>query len=148
MAASQKHFGVLPFRACHGRYIQSVSQQLRIAYTTLERWFYTDSSPAHSSPVQHVGVENFVLRTGHSYSVGTLDLDTQQVLSVCKGRKEADICGLLQRTAQQAEVVVSDAAPAMSKAIRKAYPQAVYMLDRLHLIQFFTNSTKQRRKMT
>lgn len=67
---------------------------------------------------------------------------------MCEGRKETDIRGLLQRTAHQAQVVVSDAAPAMSKAIQNACPQARHALDRFHLIQFFTDSMKQRRKMT
>jgi len=140
-----RHFAV---SCCHGRSIQSVSRQLRIAYTTLERWFYDDLAPVESPPARRVGVDDFALRKGHSYGVCTLDLDTKQVLGVCEGRKETDIRGLLQRTAQQAQVVVSDAAPAMSKAIQNACPQARHVLDRFHLIQFFTDSMKQRRKMT
>ncbi|WP_051507039.1 transposase [Saccharibacillus sacchari] len=58
-----------------------------------------------------------------------------------------DIRELLQSTAKQAQIVVSDVAPAMSKAIRNACPQAVHVLDRFRLIQFFTDSMKQRRKM-
>jgi len=140
-----RHFAV---SCCHGRCIQSVSRQLRVAYTTLERWFYRDSTPVESLPARRVGVDDFALRKGHSYGVCTLDLDTKQVLGVCEGRKETDIRDLLQRTAQQAQVVVSDAAPAMSQAIRNACPQAMHVLDRFHLIQFFTDSMKQRRKMT
>jgi len=58
--------------------------------------------------------------------------------------KKADIRGLLQRTAAQSHLFVSDGAP----AIRETCPQAIHVLDRFHLIQFFTNSMKQRWKTT
>lgn len=134
--------------ACHGCSIQAVSQKLHLPYTTLERWFYEDTDSDSSSSAKRVGVDDFEMRKGHRYGVCTLDLDTKQILGVCEGRTEADIQGLLQRTADQARFVVSDAAPTMSQAIRSACPQAIHVLDRFHLVQLFTDSMKQTRKVT
>ncbi|WP_172252193.1 hypothetical protein [Saccharibacillus deserti] len=49
---------------------------------------------------------------------------------------------------QQAQAVVRDVTPVMSKAMQITYLQTKQVLDRFHSIVFFADSMKQRRKMT
>ena len=41
---------------------------------------------------------------------------------------------------------MSDLAPAMAKAIGIVFPQAIHVLDRFHIVQFFTDALQRRRR--
>lgn len=132
---------------CQGRAIAEVARRFGLAYTTVERWFYAEapSQLPLTKPI-HIGVDDFAMRKGHSYGVSILDLDTGHVLDVADGRKESSIRSLLKKVASSARLIVSDAAPAMAKAIQHACPSAIHVLDRFHVIQFFTEALNRRRK--
>ncbi|WP_373315150.1 transposase [Robertmurraya siralis] len=42
--------------------------------------------------------------------------------------------------------VVSDFVPAMAYAIQTVFPSAIHVLDGFHLVQFFTDAQKRRRR--
>ncbi|CAG9623307.1 hypothetical protein BACCIP111883_04108 [Sutcliffiella rhizosphaerae] len=42
--------------------------------------------------------------------------------------------------------MVSDFAPTMANAIQTVFPTAIHVLDRFHLIQFFTDAQQRRRR--
>lgn len=140
-------FRTFLFEECRGRSIADVSRRFGIPYTTLERWFYEEAP--HHVPVQtarYVSVDDFAMRKGHTYGVAAANLETGQVLDVAEGRSRKAVENLLKKTAPEAEVAVSDAAPAMEKAIQAACPDAVHVLDRFHVVQFFTDALNRRRK--
>ena len=57
----------------------------------------------------------------------------------CPGKGRYGHHGSLQGIAGNIRSVVSDFAPAMAKAVPHVFPDAKHVLDRFHLIQFFTD---------
>ncbi len=64
----------------------------------------------------------------------------------CPGRDVTVITVALQGIAGDIRSVVSDFAPAMAKAVAHVFPDAKHVLDRFHLIQFFTDALRRRRR--
>ncbi|QKS70478.1 ISL3 family transposase [Paenalkalicoccus suaedae] len=140
-------FRTFLFEECRGRAIADISRHFDIPYSTLERWFY-EEAPKHAQHKQatHVSVYDFAMRKGHTYGVAIADLETGQVLDIAEGRSTESVKRVLTSSAPYAEVVVSDAASAMAKAIEEVCTSAVHVLDRFHIFQFFTDALNRRRK--
>lgn len=136
-------------KRCHGRPLTQVADEYGIPYTTLERWFYDHTSGEMDHQTQtakHICIDEFALRKGHDYAMAALDADTGQVLHLEPGRDQTAVENLLRVVGSKAHTIISDFAPVMAKAMASITPFAYHVLDRFHLIQFFTEALKRRRK--
>ncbi|MDI3236512.1 transposase, partial [Exiguobacterium antarcticum] len=92
----------------------------------------------------HILVDEFATRKGHHYATIVLDAKTGRLLSIVPGRDVSAITAALQGVLGDVRSVVSDFAPAMAKATTRVFPNAAHVLDRFHLIQFFTDALRRR----
>ena len=132
---------------CHGRSIADIAQEYDLPYTTVERWFclYASEDVVEES-AQRICVDEFALRKGHNYATSVLYADTGRILAIIPRRDEAAITAVLQKVTGKVRAVVSDFAPAMANAIQSVFPEAIHVLDRFHLVQFFTDALQRRRR--
>ncbi|WP_404284457.1 ISL3 family transposase [Exiguobacterium aurantiacum] len=133
-------------KRCHGRTISDVAREYGLPYTTVERWFYQYASVETMERATHVLVDEFATRKGHHYATIVLDAKSDQLLSIVPGRDVAAITAALQGISEDIRSVVSDFAPAMAKVINHVFPEAEHVLDRFHLVQFFTDALRRRRR--
>ena len=131
---------------CHGRTISDVAHEYELPYTTVERWFYQYASVDTVGQATHILVDEFATRKGHHYATIVLDAKTGRLLSIVPGRDVSAITAALQGVLGDVRSVVSDFAPAMAKATNRVFPSAAHVLDRFHLIQFFTDALRRRRR--
>lgn len=131
---------------CHGRTISDVAREYELPYTTFERWFYQCASAEVEKHTKHILVDEFATRKGHHYATIVLDAKTGRLLSVVPGRDASAITAALQGVPGDVRSVVSDFAPAMAKAVTSVFLDATHVLDRFHLIQFFTDALRRRRR--
>jgi transposase len=132
---------------CHGRAISDVAREFGLPYTTVERWFYTYApKQLTEEKPSRICVDEFALRKGHTYATSVLNADTGHVLAIVPGRDEQAIQSALSCVEGTVQQAVSDLAPAMAKAIQRAFPSAIHVLDPFHLIQLFTDALKRRRR--
>lgn len=134
-------------KRCHGRSIADVAREYELPYTTVERWFYTYASDQLvEETAKHICVDEFALRKGHNYATSVLNAETGRILAIVPHRDQDAIEAVLRKVTGKIQTVVSDFAPAMAGAIQAVYPAAVHVLDRFHLIQFFTDAQQRRRR--
>ena len=131
---------------CHGRTISDVAREYGLPYTTVERWFYRYASVETEKHTTDVLIDEFATRKGHHYATIALDAESGRLLSIVPGRDVTAITAALQGIAGDIRSVVSDFAPAMAKAVAHVFPDAKHVLDRFHLIQFFTDALRRRRR--
>lgn len=124
-----------------------VNMNYLIQHTTVERWFYL-YAPGQlvKEEAKEICVDEFATCKGHNYATSVLNTETGRVLSIVENRDEAAITLLLKRVTGKIRSAVSDFAPAMANAIRAVFPKAIHVLDRFHLIQFFTDALQRRRR--
>ncbi|SFM33615.1 ISL3 family transposase [Salibacterium qingdaonense] len=140
-------FQEMVVQACIGRSIADGARTFGLPYTTLERWFYR-RAPALltvSTPTV-VTVDDFAFRKGHTYGVAAMDWHTGQVLAIGRGRSTAAIAHLLDQLPNAIDGVVTDGAPAMAQAVHHTCPDADHILDRFHLLRWFTEALARRRR--
>ncbi|MGL4521034.1 MAG: ISL3 family transposase, partial [Bacilli bacterium] len=145
--ASSAMFRKEIFRRCHNRSIADVAREYGLPYTTVERWFYLyapDELPNETAT--NICIDEFALRKGHNYATSVLNADTGRILAIVPRRDENAITAVLQKVTGPIRSVVSDFAPAMANAIHTVYPTAIHVLDRFHLVQFFTDAQQRRRR--
>lgn len=134
-------------KRCHGRSIAEVAREYELPYTTIERWFYKYAADQLvEEEAQHVCVDEFALRRGHNYATSVLNALTGRILAILPHRDQDAIEAVLKKVTGTIQTVVSDFAPAMAGAIQTVCPTAVHVLDRFHLIQFFTDAQQRRRR--
>ena len=134
-------------KRCQGRSIKDVSCEYNLPYTTVERWFYmyaVDQLVEESA--KQICVDEFALRKGHNYATSVLNADTGRILAIVPHRDQEAITSVLKEVTGTIRAVVSDFAPAMANAIQTVFPSAIHVLDRFHLIQFFTDAQQRRRR--
>ncbi|MGY3190607.1 ISL3 family transposase [Lysinibacillus sp. TE18511] len=134
-------------QCCHGRSIADVAREYELPYTTVERWYYlyAPNHLAEETPTA-ICVDEFALRKGHNYATSVLNADTGRILAIVPHRDQDAITAVLQKVIGPIRAVVSDFAPAMANAIQTVYPTAIHVLDRFHLVQFFTDAQQRRRR--
>ncbi|EPZ37621.1 transposase, partial [Anoxybacillus ayderensis] len=125
------------------------SLQYHLPYTTVERWFYRyvpEQLPDQTAT--RVCVDEFALRKGHHYATSVLNTDTGHVLAVVphRDRDQDAMETALSLANGNVKAVVSDLAPAIAKAVGAVFSDAIHVLDRFHIIQFFTDALKIRRR--
>ena len=134
-------------KRCHGRSIADVASEYELPYTTVERWFYTYASDQLvEETAKHICVDEFALRKGHNYATSVLNAETGRILAIVPHRNQAAIEAVLNQVMGKIRTVISDFAPAMAGAIKAVFPTAVHVLDRFHLVQFFTDAQQRRRR--
>lgn len=128
-------------KRCHGRSIKEVSCEYSLPYTTVERWFYLYAADQLvEESAKQICVDEFALRKGHNYATSVLNADTGRILAIVPHRDQEAIASVLQKITGTIRAVVSDFAPAMANAIQTVFPSAIHVLDRFHLIQYFTST--------
>ena len=126
-------------RRCHGRSIADVAREYELPYTTVERWYYLYTADELTEEIATtICVDEFALRKGHRYATSVLNADTGRILAIVPRRNQDAITTVLQKVTGPIRAVVSDFAPAMANAI--------HVLDRFHLVQFFTDAQQRRRR--
>ena len=134
-------------KRCHGRSIADVAREYALAYTTVERWFYTYApDQLIEENAKHICVDEFALRKGHNYATSVLNADTGRILAIVPHRDQEAVESVLKKVIGKIRTVVSDFAPAMANAIQAVYPASIHVLDRFHLVQFFTDAQQRRRR--
>lgn len=134
-------------KRCHGRSIMDVAREYELPYTTVERWFYLYAGEQLvDEDAKNICVDEFATRKGHNYATSVLNADTGRVLAIVSDRDEDAITTLLKQVQGKIRSAVSDFAPAMANAIQNVFPKAIHVLDRFHLIQFFTEALQRRRR--
>ncbi len=134
-------------KRCHGRSIAEVAREYKLPYTTVERWFYTYApNQLVEEEAQHICVDEFALRKGHNYATSVLNAATGRILAIVPHRDQDTIETVLKKVTGKVQTVISDFAPAMVGAIQAVYPTAIHVLDRFHLVQFFTAAQQRRRR--
>lgn len=134
-------------KRCHGRSIADVAREYELPYTTVERWFYTYApDQLVEESAQHICVDEFALRKGHNYATSVLNAETGRILAIVPHRDQDAIEAVLKKVTGKIQTVISDFAPAMASAIQAVYPAAIHVLDRFHLVQFFTDAGQRRRR--
>ncbi|HBT73497.1 MAG TPA: ISL3 family transposase, partial [Lysinibacillus sp.] len=118
-----------------------------LPYTTVERWYYLLAADELTEEIATtICVDEFALRKGHHYATSVLNADTGRILAIVPHRNQDVITAVLQKVTGPIRAVVSDFAPAMANAIQAVYPTAIHVLDRFHLVQFFTEAQQRRRR--
>lgn len=134
-------------KRCHGRSIADVARDYALPYTTVERWFYTYApEQLVEESAKHICVDEFALRKGYNYATSVLNAETGRILAIVPHRDQDAIEAVLKKVIGSIQTVVSDFAAAMVGAIQVVYPTAIHVLDRFHLIQFFTDAQQRRRR--
>jgi transposase len=138
---------------CHGRDIQSVSKQLQISYTTLERWFYADTVASLAQPENHpapvvICLDEFALLKGHRYGLNLMDARTGHVWQITQGRSREKILAALRSWpfAVPPQVVVTDLAPGMAETVHQVWRDSVVVADKFHVCQLFGKALEVLRK--
>ncbi|MEK4177895.1 ISL3 family transposase [Aeribacillus sp. FSL K6-2848] len=134
-------------KRCHGRSIAEVAREYGLLYTTVERWFYKYApEQLVEEEAQHICVDEFALRKGHNYATSVLNAVTGRILAIVPHRDQQAIETVLKKVTGKVRTVMSDFSAAMAGAIQTVYPTAVHVLDRFHLVQFFTDAQQRRRR--
>ena len=94
----------------------------------------------------NICVDEFALRKGHNYATSVLNADTGRILAIVPHRDQDAITAVLQKVTGPIRAVVSDFALAIANAIQAVYPNAIHVLERFHLMQFFTDAQQRKRR--
>ena len=145
--SSTESFRLEITKRCHGRSIADVAREYALPYTTVERWFYTYApDQLVEESAKHICVDEFALRKGHSYATSVLNAETGRILAIVPHRDQDAIESVLKKVTGPIQTVISDFAATMAGAIQAVYPTAIHVLDRFHLVQFFTDAQQRRRR--
>ncbi len=110
-------------------------------------WFYLYAADQLvEESAKQICVDEFALRKGHNYATSVLNADTGRILAIVPHRNQEAITSVLQKVTGKIQAVVSDFAPAMANAIQTVFPSAIHVLNRFHLVQFFTDAQQRRRR--
>lgn len=140
---------------CQKRDLLSVSKQLGISYTTLERWYYQLAPQLLAQPQEclaptMVCLDEFALQKGHKYGVNLMDAKSGHIWQVTEGRSREQVRNALMNWpfATPPQVVVTDLAPGMADTVRSVWKDAKVVADKFHVIQLFSKSLEAARKRT
>lgn len=139
---------------CHGRDFASVSREIGVKYTTLERWYDQEAEKLIPSATEYLApsavcLYEFALQKGHTYGINLMDADTGHVWQVTPGRSRKQVQAALKAWpfTQPPEVVVTDLAPGMADIVRQIWPKSTVVADQFHVLQLFGQSLEAWRKL-
>ncbi|MBD1383638.1 ISL3 family transposase [Metabacillus arenae] len=143
-----------------GTTIQDISRKNKMAYSTVERIFYSvaDKKAAeHKSAIQEIqgdqdialSLDEVAVRKGHKYETVLYDANLGAVLGLHHDRDYPATLELLSLKIlhpERVKTVVLDMWDPFHKAIRKAFPSAQIVIDKYHVVQKVTQALDQVRK--
>jgi transposase len=143
-----------------GTTIQDISRKYQIAYSTVERIFYSvarEKANNHEIHIQEtqedqditLSLDEVAVRKGHKYETVLYDANLGAVMGMHKNRDYESTLELLSskvRYPEQVKHVVLDMWDPFHKAIRKTFPQANIIIDKYHVVQKVTQALDQVRK--
>jgi transposase len=143
-----------------GTTIQDISRKHKIAYSTVERIFYSiahKKANEHETVIQEtqedqgitLSLDEVAVRKGHKYETVLYDANLGAVMGMHKDRDYASTFELLTSKLiypEQVTNVVVDMWDPFHKAIRTAFPDAQIIVDKYHVVQKVTQALDQVRK--
>lgn len=103
------------------------------------------------SEVQRLAIDENYLGTRHGFVTTVLDLDTQAIVSVTKGRGQAALdqfFSTLKQAGSQIKAVATDMSGGYIAAVQKHLPKAALVFDRFHVVKLMNEKlTALRREM-
>jgi transposase len=89
--------------------------------------------------VRHLAIDEFAVRKGHRYMTTIVDLDTERILYVGKGKDSNAIIPFLKRLKRSrtcsVEVIAMDMSPAYISAVQEILPHIPIVFDHFHVIK-------------
>lgn len=143
-----------------GTTIQDISRKYQIAYSTVERIFYSvayEKAKDHQAVIQEIqddqditlSLDEIAVRKGHKYETVLYDANLGAVMGMHKNRDFDSTLKLLSLKVihpDKVKNVVVDMWDPFHKAIRKAFPNAQIIVDKYHVVQKVTQALDQVRK--
>lgn len=143
-----------------GTTIQDISRKYQLAYSTVERIFYSvayETAKEHQKVIQEnqvdreitLSLDEVAVRKGHKYETVLYDANLGAVMGMHKHRDFESTLDLLHLKVIHPEKVtnvVVDMWDPFHKAIRKAFPSAMIIVDKYHVVQKVTQALDQVRK--
>jgi len=143
-----------------GTTIQDVSRKHCIAYSTVERIFYTvaqEKVDLHEEYLEKMqdqqdmalSLDEVSVRKGHKYETVLLDANLGAVMGMGQNRDYESTLKLLNQkvvATDRVKTIVMDMWDPFHKAVRKAFPCADIVIDKYHVAQKVTQALDQVRK--
>lgn len=143
-----------------GTTIQDISRKFKMAYSTVERIFYSvahERAKKHETVIQELqagkditlSLDEIAVRKGHKYETVLYDADLGAILGMHKDRDYASTQELLSLNVihpERVKNVVVDMWDPFHKAIRTAFPNAQIIVDKYHVVQKVIQALDQVRK--
>lgn len=143
-----------------GTTIQEISRKYKIAYSTVERIFYSVADQKANEQkllIQEIqedqeitlSLDEVAVRKGHKYETVLYDANLGAVMGMYKDRDYESTLELLSLKVlhpEQVKNVVLDMWDPFHKAIRKAFPKAHIIVDKYHVVQKVTQALDKVRK--
>jgi transposase len=143
-----------------GTTIQDISRKYKIAYSTVERIFYSIAhvkAKGQEKLVQEIqenqeislSLDEVAVRKGHKYETVLYDANLGAVMGMHQDRDYESTLELLSLKVihpEQVKNVVLDMWDPFHKAIRLAFPKAKIIVDKYHVVQKVTQALDQVRK--
>jgi transposase len=99
--------------------------------------------------VQYIAIDEFAFRKGHQYMTVVMDLETNQVLYVGKGKKASSLDGFwkrLKRSGAKVKAVAIDMSPAYIEAVTRHLPKAKLVYDWFHIVKLINDKLSDLRR--
>jgi transposase len=143
-----------------GTTIQDISRKYKIAYSTLERMFYSvadEKANEHETIIQEaqddqditLSLDEVAVRKGHKYETVLYDADLGAVMGMHKDRDYASTLELLSLKVihpERVKNVVVDMWDPFHKAVQEAFPSAQVIVDKYHVVQKVNQALDKVRK--
>lgn len=163
VASHQHHtqrFRLFVYEQVLGTTIQDISRKYQIAYSTVERIFYSvaqEKANDHQTAILEIqddqditlSLDEIAVRKGHKYETVLYDANLGAVLGMHQNRDfDSTIELLSSKIIHPAQVknVVVDMWDPFHKAIRTIFPNAQIIVDKYHVVQKVTQALDQVRK--
>jgi transposase len=162
--ASHQHytqrFRLFIYEQVLGTTIQDISRKYQIAYSTVERIFYSvadEKARDHQAAIEEkqanqeitLSLDEVAVRKGHKYETVLYDANLGAVMGMHQHRDFHSTLELLTLKVfhpEQVKNVVVDMWDPFHKAIRTAFPNAQIIVDKYHVVQKVTQALDQVRK--
>lgn len=153
-------FASLSMNKFLGTTIQDISQKHQIAYSTVERIFYSiaqEKADEHENVIQKtqevqditLSLDEVAVRKGQRYETVLYDANLGAVMGMHQDRDYTSTLELLRLKVihpERVKNVVVDMWDPFHKAIRTAFPDAQIIVDKYHVVQKVTQALDQVRK--
>ncbi|MGM0112769.1 ISL3 family transposase [Enterococcus sp. DIV0187] len=90
-----------------------------------------------------VCLDDFALRKRHSYGSILVDFQTKKVIDLFPSRSQESVTQWLSSVFQDISFVIRDGAIAFRNAISQAFPEAIQIADRFHVLKSLTDHALQ-----